>query len=505
MPVKGTVSTEKTGEMLTGAVEQENGNDSIFVPEYTTRGIEGAVFNIIAAEDIVTPDGTVRAAAGEVVDTITTGEDGKATSKELYLGNYYAVETDVPYGFVLDETPLPFSLVYVDQHTPLVTAETGLFNERAKVAVEVIKTAEEAVLDDNGEIVYVQNPADGIVFGLFAREDIENVDGEVIIPADSLLDILTTDVDGLAVSSIDIPFAAYYVREISTHQNLVPSDTEYDVLAEYLGTDTPLVTAIVNDGVAIENYLIKGKIKVIKTDEEKNPLAGVEFTITGEATGYTTTLVSDEKGVAETGLLPYDRYSIVEIKAKEGYVLDEHEHTLLLSQDGETYEFGIVNQRIRGQIKVIKTDGKTKEPLAGVVFDVLDADGNVVATLTTGADGVAITDELVYGKYTLVEKSTGIAYVLDATPHKIFIKEHKQVVELRLENHKKQGKIRIVKTDGESKEPLAGVVFEVFNADGKVVATLTTGTDGTATTGWLDYGKYTIKEKAAKDGYVLDG
>jgi LPXTG-motif cell wall-anchored protein len=195
---------------------------------------------------------------------------------------------------------------------------------------------------------------------------------------------------------------------------------------------------------------------------------------------------------------------VVETKTQESYVLDEHQHTILLSHDGETYEFGIVNEKIRGQIKVIKTDGKTRTPLEGVVFELKDADGNVLAELTTDKDGIALSDELVYGKYTITEKSTGEAYLLDATPHEIFIKDHQKVVELEVQNVRKHGKIKVFKTDGKTKTPLEGVVFEVFDSDGKVVATLTTDKDGIAVTDWLDYGDYTVKEKTAKEGYVLD-
>jgi uncharacterized surface anchored protein len=503
-PVKGKVTVQKTGEVLTGATEIPTKDGSLFTPEYTVRGIAGATFDIIAAEDIITPDGTLRAAEGEIVDTITTGADGYATSKELYLGNYYAIETAVPYGFLLDETPLPFSLVYQDQYTALVSAETGLYNERAKGEIALIKTAEEVKLTEDGTITYVQTPAKDIVFGLHAREDILNVDGEVIIAADSLMDILITDENGEAVSTKDIPFGAYYVKELTTRNNLVSSNTEYAAVFEYKDGKTPLITIAVNEGNAIENYLIKGKIKVVKTNEDKEPLAGVEFTVTGANTGITVKLVTDENGEATTELLPFDLYTVVETKTQESYVLDEHQHTILLSRDGETYEFGIVNEKIRGQIKVIKTDGKTKTPLEGVIFELKDADGNVLAELTTDKDGIALTDELVYGKYTLTEKSTGEAYLLDATPHEIFIKDHQKVVELEAQNIKKHGKIKVFKTDGKTKTPLEGVLFEVFDSDGKVVATLTTGADGTAVTDWLDYGDYTVKEKTAKEGYVLD-
>jgi LPXTG-motif cell wall-anchored protein len=503
-PVKGKVTVMKTGEVLTGAIEIPSKDGSIYTPEYTVRGIAGATFNIIAAEDIITPDGTIRAKQGEVVDTIITGSGGSVQSKELYLGNYYAAETAVPYGFLLDETPLPFSLVYQDQHTALVSAETGLHNERAKGEISVLKTAEEVRLDENGAIAYVQTPAKDIVFGLYARNDILNADGEVIITADSLMDILITDADSKAVSTRDIPFGAYYVKELTTKSNLVSDDKEYDAVLEYKDGKTPLITVAVNDGEPIENFLIKGKIKVFKTNEENEPLPGVEFTVTGKNTGITINLITDENGEAITDILPYDLYTIVETRTQESYVLDPHEHILLLSRDGETYEFGLVNEKIRGQIKIIKTDGTTKTPLEGVVFELKDADGNILAELTTDKDGIALTDELLYGKYTVTEKSTGEAYLLDETPHEVFIKDHQKVVELEIQNTKKQGKIKVIKTDGKDKTPLEGVIFEVYDADGKVVATITTDKDGIAVTDWLGYGDYTLKEKTAKSGYVLD-
>jgi uncharacterized surface anchored protein len=436
-PVKGKVTVQKTGEVLTGATENQSKDGKFYTPEYTVRGIAGATFDIIAAEDIVTPDGTIHAKKGAVVDTITTGVDGSATSKELYLGNYYATETAVPYGFLTDETPLLFSLVYQDQYTALVSAETGLYNERAKGEISLIKTAEEVKLDKSGGITYIQTPAKDIVFGLYARDDIRNVDDKIIIKADSLMDILITDGDGKAVSTRDIPFGAYYIRELTTKSNLVPSDKEYDAVFEYKDSKTPKISIAVNEDDPIENMLVKAKIKVIKTNEENQPLSGVAFTIKGVVTGITVELVTDENGIAETGSLPYDRYTIIETKTQESYVLDEHQHIILLGKDGETYEFGIVNPKIKGQIKVIKTDGKTKTPLMGVVFELKDSEGKVIATLTTDKDGIALTGELMYGKYTLTEKSTGKEYVLDSTPHEIFIKDHKQIVELRLQNFKK--------------------------------------------------------------------
>ena len=253
------------------------------------------------------------------------------------------------------------------------------------------------------------------------------------------------------------------------------------------------------------NDLIKGKIKIVKTTEDgETPLAGVRFIVRDKDRMVVADLTTDENGLAETGLLPKGQYTIKEIETQESYVLDEHEHFVSIEKHGDVATFGLINEKIKGQIQIIKTDGKTRYPLEGVVFELKDADGNVIAELTTDKDGKAITKELVYGKYTVTEKSTGIEYLLDDTPHEVFIKEHKKVVDLEIQNNKISGKIKVFKTDGKTKTPLDGVVFEVFDKDGKIVSTITTDKDGIAITEDLEYGDYTLKEKTAKDGYILD-
>lgn len=185
-------------------------------------------------------------------------------------------------------------------------------------------------------------------------------------------------------------------------------------------------------------------------------------------------LVTDENGLAETGLLPKGQYTIKEVETQESYALDEFEHIIAIEKNGDDITFGLINEKIKGQIRIIKTDGK------------------------------AITDELVYGKYTVVEKSTLTEYLLNDTPQEVFIKEHKKVVDLEMQNNKISGKIKVYKTGGKTKTPLDGVVFEVFDKDGKIVSTITTDKDGIAITEDLEYGDYTVKEHTAKEGYVLD-
>ena len=182
--------------------------------------------------------------------------------------------------------------------------------------------------------------------------------------------------------------------------------------------------------------------------------------------------------IYDTTLLPYGRYIVQETKTRESYVLDETQHILNITTNGETYELGLINVKIKGQIKVIKTDGKTKVPLEGVVFELSDADGNVISELTSDENGFAVTDELLYGKYTVVEKSTLIEYVLDDTPQEVFIKDHQRVVELEMQNVKKSGKIKVFKTGGKTNTPLDDVMFEVFDQNGRVVETIVTDKDG---------------------------
>jgi hypothetical protein len=342
-PVKGKVAVEKTGEALSGADAMDSDFGKVYVPRYMERGIAGAVFDIVAAGDIATLDGTVRRKAGSTVDTIVTDERGRAESRELYLGNYEAVEREVPYGFILDSAPLPFSLVYEDQYTALVSSEAGLFNDRAKGEISLIKTRETVDAFTGKGVTYIQAPAKDIVFGLYAREDICGADGDTVIPKDSLLDVIFTDDGGEASTTCDIPFGKYYVKELKTHADLVLPDTEYEAAFEYAGVETPLVQIMLNEGNPIENLMVKARIKIIKTNEEKKPLCGAEFLLTQEAYGVGLILVTDENGEAMTDFLPYGRYEIKETMAPKPYLLDTHTHTLLLSKDGEVYELGLVN------------------------------------------------------------------------------------------------------------------------------------------------------------------
>ena len=189
----------KSGEVFTSVSE----NNGMYQPVFAVQGLEGAVYEISAAEDIYTLDGTLRASKGEVVDTITTGTDGTAKSKELYLGKYEVKEITAPYGMVLNDEIHAVELVYAGQNVAVTETETSFYNERQRVEIDLVKSLEtdEAYgVGNNGEIF-------DVTFGLYAETDLTAADGTVI-PADGLIEIISLDENGKGTVNSDLPSAA---------------------------------------------------------------------------------------------------------------------------------------------------------------------------------------------------------------------------------------------------------------------------------------------------------
>ena len=225
MAQKGTVTVEKSGEVFSTVA----GDKGLYQPIFSVSGLEGAVYEITAAEDIVTLDGTLRASKGEVVDTVTTGADGTAKSKELYLGKYEVKEITAPYGMVLNEETHSVELVYAGQEVAVTETATGFVNERQKVEIDLVKslaTDEKYGVGTNGEIF-------DVTFGLYAAEELTAADGTVI-PADGLLEVISLDESGHGRAISDLPMGSYYVQEISTNSAYILDDTKYPVVFEYL-------------------------------------------------------------------------------------------------------------------------------------------------------------------------------------------------------------------------------------------------------------------------------
>lgn len=382
-PQKGIITVEKTGEIFSnvtaigGGYIDENGNDvalpTIYQPEYSASGLAGAVFEIYADEDITTPDGTVRAKKGELVATLKTNSKGTATSKLLYLGKYRVVETVAPYGTVINPEPHTVELTYSGQNEKVTNTSTSFTNDRQKVEIDLTKILEQDDkfnIGNNDEILNVS-------FGLYADEDLKAANGTVI-PKDGLLEIITCDEKGKVKFTTDLPIGSYYVKEISTDNHYILSDKKYPVVFEYAGQDTATVHISVNDGEPIENEIIYGTIKGLKIDRETGEnIAGALFGLfSTDETEFTEETViltaeSNDEGIFEFTNVPYGEYIVRELKPAEGYLPNEENYAVTISENKEIIEITVENDKIPELKTTATVDGK-KEVGATEVFTLED-------------------------------------------------------------------------------------------------------------------------------------
>lgn len=413
-PQKGTITVEKTGEIFSnvtavgGGYTDENGNDvalpTIYQPEYSVSGLSGAVFEIYADENITTPDGTVRYTKDTLVDAITTGEKGTATSKQLYLGKYRVVETVAPYGTVINPEPHTVELTYSGQNEKVTNTSTSFTNDRQKAEINLTKILEQDEkfnIGNNGEIRNVS-------FGLYADEDLKAANGTVI-PKDGLLEIITCNEKGKAQFTTDIPIGSYYVKEISTDSHYILSEKKYPVVFEYAGQDTATVHISVNDGEPIENEIIYGTIQGLKIDRETGEnitgaLFGL-FSITEtEFTEETAILTSEsnEEGIFTFENVPYGEYIIRELKPADGYLPNEENYQATVSEDEEVIEITVENDKIPELGTTATIDGKKEFTVNG---DITIDDVVSYKHLTAGKEYTI--------KGVLMDKSTGKQFLVD--------------------------------------------------------------------------------------------
>lgn len=412
-PQKGTITIEKTGEIFSnvtavgGGYTDENGNDvalpTIYQPEYSVSGLPGAVFEIYADENITTPDGTVRYTKDTLVDAITTGEKGTATSKQLYLGKYRVVETVAPYGTVINPEPHTVELTYSGQNEKVTNTSTSFTNDRQEAEINLTKILEQDEKFNTGNNGEIRN----VSFGLYADEDLKAANGTVI-PKDGLLEIITCDEKGKATFTTDLPIGSYYVKEISTDNHYILSEKKYPVVFEYAGQDTATVHISVNDGEPIENEIIYGTIKGLKIDRETGEnIAGALFGMfkaeekeLSEKTAILTA-ESNEGGIFEFTDVPYGEYIVRELKPAEGYLPNEENYTVTISENKEIIEITIENDKIPELVTTATIDGKKEFTVNG---DITIDDVVSYKHLTAGKEYTI--------KGVLMDKSTGKQFLV---------------------------------------------------------------------------------------------
>ena len=512
---KGVIRISKSGEVFSSVTE----TDGIYQPVFAVKGLAGAVYEITAAEDIITPDGTLRYVAGEVVDTVTADETGLAESKPLYLGKFEVREIAAPTGYVLNTEVHTAELVYAGQEVEITETAADFCNERQKAAVSLDKVLEQDKRFDigkNGEL-------SAVTFGLFAAEELTAADGS-IIPADGLLEIVSVAENGHAVCKTDLPFGSYYLKELSTDGHYILSDEKYPIVFEYAGQDTALVDIKANGGAPIENKLLYGEIHGLKKDEDGSGLATALIGLfRADCTEFTTenailTSTSAEDGSFSFVRVPYGNWIVREIEAPTGFVLSEKTYPVTVDADGAVIEVEIENTRIRGTVQLTKTDREYPDnKLTGAEFTVyrdsngnkeLDADDELVGTLTEIGIGVYEMPDLLYGGYIVKETKAPEGFYLDDNAYYFEITENGKTVTVENEagkgfvNAPQAGSLKIIKTSSDGK--IEGFSFRVTGPNG-YVGVFTTDKNGEIIIENLRIGEYVVSEVSdgASSAYVL--
>ena len=340
----------------------------------------------------------------------------------------------------------------------------------------------------NGAVQVIKKGDDGkLLTG--AKFVLKNANGENVAEA--------TSQDGKAVFN-DIKPAEYTIHEVEAPQG-------------YLVTNPVNVTVKPNKVSIAEmtDTQIKGKIQVLKVDEETNtPLQGAEFEITQDGK-HIETITTGENGIATSSLLPFGNYLVKEIKAPAKYVLNGEEHPVTISENGKTIEITHTNKIIKGKVAVKKTDSEISDlNLEGAEFTIYDNNKNIVATITTNKDGYAESEPLNYGTYTMQETKAPKGYLLSNKVWDININENDKTYTFDVSNDVIKGKLQIVKVDSENEEkPVEGAGFDVIAVnvngikEGTVVDHVVTDKNGFAYTKDLRYGDYKFHETDTPKGY----
>lgn len=518
---KGKISVRKTGDIFTSvatassAYTNENGemivNPTTYTPVFADGDLSGAVFQVIAVEDIVTLDGTVRASAGDVVAEITTDENGYAESDLLYLGKYEIKEITAPYGYVQNTESQFVGLTYAGQEIAVLdTVNTSFVNDYQGVEISLSKVMENDELFD----IYGEDCYTSVSFGLFAAEDITVADGTVI-PADGLISEVSLDENMTAKFDVQIPFGRYYVQEIATDEHYILNGEKYLVNFEYMGQDIQNVDI---DCGQFVNLLKHGRIEGHKVDDKSEPLENAVFGLfTADCVKFSRdtaimTAASDENGCFEFTDVPFGQYIVREIESPSGYILSDKEYAVSISEDGEVIEITTENKPIT--VEISKRDVYGNE-LVGAEMVLENADGETVDKWTS--DGTNhVVSKLGAGEYVLKEIAAPDGYVI-ATDIKFSVDVYGNVTVENVDSKAVSDngnplivmvddttKVRISKLDITTGEELPGATLQIIDENEKIIDEWVSTNEPHMIEGKLIAGKeYTLKEIIAPEGYEI--
>ena len=379
---KGQIVIEKYGEMLDSFKEEKTEYGTLYTPVYKEKYLEGAVFGIYAAEDVVGEEGTLWYEKGDLADTVTTSSE-KTLSKELPLGSYLVKEIAAPEGYVLDTKEYPLVLEYAGQEVEITSVQLTLNNERQKLDLQVQKLFEEAAKDAYKDVL----------FGVYTEEDL--VCGENTLPKESLVALLKIDEKGKNVEKPDLPVGKYYLKELKTNDAFEKSEENYSFEFSYSKDQNEALVSVKTDPVLNTKRRIDLEITKVDKDHHDVLLNGAVF----EVRDLTT---KKDLGILVSGKLAYRGTAA-----------------------GEEYEIAD-NEEFKGTIRKAKTD-ETKEIIlnvsAGTYY--LRKAGSSDCIKLVVADGKAILADAVYGhEYEFKEIDAPASY--DLAGPKVFKAEGKE-------------------------------------------------------------------------------
>lgn len=489
----GKIRIEKMGDVLTAgeAVETEYGNVSM--PIYKNKGIAGVVYE-------------VKDSARNIVATITTDKNGIAETEVLPLGSYTVQEKSAPDGYVIDDTVHEVTLAFKDQNTAIVIGTIKAENKLRTGGVKLLKYTEKFNAD---KISFEKVLGSGYVFGLYTAEDTED------IPADVLLEVLTTDEQGIAQSTVKLPYGKYYLKELAA------PDSDIKMLTDKLPLTIDSELNVQHYDSPIYNTMFKAKIGVYKLDaaDRERGLAGALFEVRDASGRLFDTITTNEDGYAETIGLPVGEYNVKEVTPPAGFVLsDEVKTVTLTTEDKETAVFEFTNRA--NEAKVRKLDSHTGQSLANATIKVMDASGKVFFEGKTDTDGYITMKELPASKYTWQEIAAPDTYSIDPALYSFTIDAYGKVAG-DVEFANTPITLEILKMNTYTGAPMAGITFTLQDGEGKVVKTklveggyripaedgaetFVTDANGKAVFKYLKAGKYKLVE-TVPTGYIADG
>ena len=540
-PVKGKLVIHKSGETLKSFKKD-------FVYEETS--LEGAEFEIYAAEDIFTPDHQVDEqgnrhviyAKDTLVKTVTTDKNGEAVIKDLPLGKYRVKETKTPARFVLNPDSQEVSFIYKDQNTPEIEEKLEFSNERQKVELSVEKQDAET-----GKALK------GATFGLYNKEAISSGD-KVIVKADTLLQEITSNEKGKAAFTLDLPLGRYYVKELQAPAGYVSSDEILEFDATYQGQDVktiklksvkknqPTTVEVTKADITTGTELDGASMSVL--DKDGNVIDS--WTSVKDSPHVIKRLQVGKTYILREELAPYGYLRATDVEftisdtAEVQKVKMEDEvpvARLLVNKKGEFLDSVSLLDNAKGMIEHLfnyvtgnLTDvtfnvyaAEAIRAADGVSADYYAAD-ELVGSITTDGNGIAQMDNLPLGRYYIVEKETSHGYVLDNEPRYVDLTYRDQDTPLVTysadwQNARQRVQVEVLKKEKDSDKVLSGAIFGLYAADdivsskGKVLLAKDTLIELKTTDedGKIQFvadlpvdSRYYIKELAAPDGYVTD-